>query len=30
MKPYMVEFNEDSTMKPKACPPDYAVEDENK
>lgn len=30
MKPYMVEFNEDGTMKPKAYLPDYAVEDENK
>ncbi len=29
LKPYMVEFNEDGTMRPKVYPPDCAVEGEN-
>ena len=29
LKPYMVEFNEDGTMKPKVYPSDCAVEGEN-
>lgn len=29
LKPYMVEFNEDGTMKPKVYPPDCAVKGEN-
>lgn len=30
LKPYMVEFNEDGTMKPKVYPLDCAVEGENR
>lgn len=29
LKPYMVEFNKDGTIKPKAYPPDCAIKDEN-
>ena len=29
LKPYMVEFNEDSTIKPKAYPPNCVVKGEN-
>lgn len=29
LKLYIVEFNENGTMKPKVYPPDYVIEDKN-
>ena len=29
LKPYIVEFNKDGTIKPKAYPPDCVVKSEN-
>lgn len=30
LKPYMVEFNQNCTMKPKVYSPNYVIEGENK
>lgn len=30
LKPYIVQFNKDGIMKPKACPPNCVVKSENK